>query len=478
MPRQLHSIDRLFLDIETEKHSMAITPLYFYDPQGLPDGVFNYDNFVEHLNNCIVTMPVLCGKLHRVTLDLENPYLVKDDSYDVHNHITHIELDNPHCVKELSKRITDFQELPINTNRPLWEVLIISNLQVKTLPANSFLIAIKIHHAVADGMTIMNLTAKLHGLIPLGKPAKLASSSSILNSNIISTASRIFSANVKQAVQFVNPLFKVAPQLSMSVINYYFEHFSNQREEIPVTRFAGPVGQERIWGYTLVEIDKLKEVRDLLPFCTLNDLVLTIIAGALREYLKDKNELPHTAMRALAPINVRSECELGQAGNEISLMSLSLPVEIEDPIERLLAVNKFSDNAKVKQQRLGSRNMSDLMKNIPAAYLTYINKAFGTGPAHRLIGQLGNTVVTNVPGPEKELSLMGAKLAILAGAAPVGDGVGLFHSVASYNGKISINVSSCPEIIPDVKFYIECLQKSYEALLHSVDEKLDKRVNA
>ncbi len=471
MPRQLHSIDRLFLDIETEDHSMGVMPLYFYDPVGLDNDTFSYDQFVEHVDNCIRTIPMLYGKLHRVAMDLENPYLVEDRHFDVHNHISHRSLQNPTCIKELSKAITDFQEKPIDTNRPLWEMMVISGLNVKTLPKDGFMVAMKIHHAVADGMTVMDLTGKLHGVLPIGEPAVLKPSSTLNSGGLLGSATRILASNVKQALGMVKPLLKIAPQMSMSLLNFGFEQIQQDSEKIAHTRFADKVGPQRVWGYSLLDINELNRIRSLFPSTTINDLVLTVIAGGLREYLKDKNELPDCAMRALAPINVRTEKESSHAGNEISLMSLTLPVQVEDPLERLLVVNRFSSKAKATQNKLGSRNISELTKNLPAAYLTYVNRALGTSSAQKIVGRLGNTVITNVPGPSIELNLLGARLVRMAGTAPIGDGVGLFHAVASYNGQISINASSCPEMIPDIKFYIDCLNRSYQHLLMSVEER-------
>ena len=471
MPRQLHSIDRIFLDMETPDNSMGITPLYFYDPSGLANGTFNIEALLEHIDQCVRSIPVLCGKLHRTPLDLDNPYLVEDKNYDVNNHVTHYVLKDSSSIKDLSNAITQYQERTLDTSKPLWDAMVISGINVKTLPKDCFLIALKIHHAVADGMTLMNLTAKLHGQIKIGAPVKLASNSSLLSGGLLGMASRVFANNLKQSIQLVNPLLKIAPRLSVNAINYFFDNLNKSSEPVAQTRFAGNVTPKRVWGYTPLAIDPLNRVRKLLPSCSLNDALLTVIAGGLREYLESKNELPEFAMRAMAPINVRSEGEVGAAGNEISMMSLSLPVEIADPMERLIEVIKFTNNAKDQQLKLGSRNVSELAKNLPAAYLSYMNKIVSSSSANKMVSKLGNTVVTNVPGPKEELNMLGARLINMAGIGPVSDGVGLLHGVMSYNGNMVVNVVSCPSMIPDIKFYIQCIKNSYEKLLAAADAR-------
>ena len=477
MPRQLHSIDRLFLDMENPDNPMGIIPIYFYDPSGLADGKFNIEALLAHIDRCIRTIPVLCGKLHRTPLDLDNPYLVEDKNYNVINHVSHFTLKDSTSIKDLSKAIIQYQASTLDPKRPLWDAMVISGINIKTLPKDCFLIALKIHHAVADGMTLMNLTAKIHGQIDIGEPVKLESDSGLLSGGLLGMATRIVSNNIKQSIQLVNPLLKVAPRLSVNAINYFLDNLNKSTDPVADTRFAGNVSAKRVWGYAQLSIEPLNRVRKLFPSSTLNDLLLTIVAGALREYLESKNELPEVAMRAMAPLNVRAPGEVEQAGNEISFMSLSLPVEVADPIKRLIDVVKFTGKAKDEQLKLGSRNISDVAKNIPAAYLSYMNKVISSSSANKILARLGNTVVTNVPGPKEELNMLGARLINIAGVAPVSDGVGLLHGVMSYNGNLVVNVVSCPSMMPDIKFYIQCINNSYETLLKAADEHYSNLVN-
>ncbi len=478
MPRQLTTIDRLFLDIETKDKSMGITPLYFYDPSGLENGEFDLDTIMNHLDKCIRTMPVLCGQLYRAPLDLDNPYLVEDKSFDVNNHVVHKTLNDPTCIKELSNTITAYQEKPIDTNRPLWDAMIISGLKVKTLPDNAFMIALKIHHAVADGMTLIDLSKKIHSKTDLGEPVKLPSPRRLDSGGLLGMASRVISNNVKQTMSLVNPLIKAGPQMSMASINFLFNKLmKNGGPSGAKTRFAKDVSNKRVWGYAQLEMAELNRIRQLFPSSTINDLVLTIVAGGLREYLDSKGELPENAMKALAPVNVRESKEKSSAGNQISLMSLMLPLQVEDPLERLIYVMKSSGVAKAGQGKVGSRNLAEIVKNIPAAYISSMINVMGTDTAIKVLSQLGNTIVTNMPGPQEEYDLLGAKLVNIAGVGPVVNGVGLLHAVVSYNGMLVINATSCPQLIPDMKFYIQCINRSYQKLISSVDERYAKVTN-
>ncbi|MEH6822657.1 MAG: wax ester/triacylglycerol synthase family O-acyltransferase [Motiliproteus sp.] len=477
MLHQLQSLDRLFLDLDSEKTSMAVTPLYFYDPSEMAGGVFSYPDFLTHMDRCARSIPALCGRLDRVAMDLDNPCLVEDERFDIGGHVQHRVLVDPRSIKEMSKAITDFHGSPIDMNRPLWEMLVISGINLKSLPKDCFLVALKVHHAVADGMTVMDMTAKMHGLTPVGNPVQLPSSNS-LRQGLFGTATRILTGNFKQSVQLVSPLLQVAPKLSMKALNYSFERFGKPSSSAPKTRFSGDVSAERVWGYTVLPLAEFKRIRKLIPGVTINDLVLTVVAGGLREYLADKNELPESTLRAAAPISVRTEAERSEAGNQVGMLSVDLPVQIEDPLEQLMLISKSADQAKEAHEKLGGRAITDVIKYMPPAYMTYLGNMLGSSANKLLVQMLGDTVVTNVPGPSQEISLLGARLVNMSGAGPISHGCGLIHPVVSYNDKINIAVGSCPEMMPDVKFYTQCLFNSFARLQQSVQARYEGVLNA
>lgn len=475
MRRQLHSVDRLFLDLGADNSTMGVTPLYFYDPSTMPGGEFSYPDLLAHLDHCVRSIPVLCGKLDRVTLDLDNPYLVEDPFFDIENHVRHHLLDDPTDVRQLSSAIVQFHNRPVDTSRPLWEAMVISGVNIKSLPKDAFILAIKIHHAVADGMSIMEMTAKLHGLVPIGEPAKLSAAFDSSVGGLLARATSLFTNNVMQSMQLVAPLVKVGPQLSLKLLNQGFERLSQNVTPAPRNRFSGDVSGKMVWGYAVLPISEFKKIRMLVPSATINDVVLAVVAGGLREYLKDKNELPESPMRMIAPVNVRTENEGAQAGNEISLMSVALPVHIEDPIKRLIETSGAALQAKEENAKLGDRNLSEIGKHLPPAWLSYLSSTLGTTAASKsLIDKLGSVVVSNVQGPDRELQLLGARLVNISAAGPIMDGLGLVHAVCSYNGNLNIAVNSCPQMIPDIKFYIDCLYNSFNRLLQSVDSRCER----
>ena len=197
-----------------------------------------------------------------------------------------------------------------------------------------------------------------------------------------------------------------------------------------------------------------------------SDVVLTTVAGAMREYLQDKGDSTDECLRALAPVNVRHESERNTAGNQVSAMLPDLPVQIEDPRERLRAVMRSSALNKKIAKDIGSREVTDLMKNVPPAWMASMRMMGvidSTTPA--LLPLLCSALVTNVPGPAARLHMAGARLLNMAGMIVPNDFMGLHHVVNSYNGKLNVSVTMKRSILPDAEFYRECLQRSFDRLL-------------
>jgi len=201
-----------------------------------------------------------------------------------------------------------------------------------------------------------------------------------------------------------------------------------------------------------------------VPGVTVNDVALAICGGGLRKYLKSKNELPERSLVAMAPLNIRTKDQLGQAGNQVSQLTVRVRSDIEDPLKRLVAVNAGTSQAKELSNAIGAKTMTDYTQFIPSTL---------TASAARLSSRLAlanrvkpsyNCVITNVPGPQVPLYFTGAKMLSNFGLGPAIDGMGLFHALLSYCGRFNISINACREMMPDPAFYAECLKESFDEL--------------
>ncbi|MGL4565277.1 MAG: WS/DGAT domain-containing protein, partial [Halioglobus sp.] len=198
---------------------------------------------------------------------------------------------------------------------------------------------------------------------------------------------------------------------------------------------------------------------------TLNDVMVTVVAGALRKYLEAKGELPDFSPMAMIPVSFRSEDERQAGGNLVTAMSLAIHSEIQDPLQRLQQVHEEALSAKGYTTAIGARTPLDLAQLIPPQIASLAMLRAGTGLMFSSgVSAPVNTVITNVAGSRHPLYLRGAELVGCAGFGPIMDSVGLFHAVMSTGDSISIAINACRNMLPDPGFYAECLQLSYDEL--------------
>jgi WS/DGAT/MGAT family acyltransferase len=210
----------------------------------------------------------------------------------------------------------------------------------------------------------------------------------------------------------------------------------------------------------------MKRIKDLIEGATINDVVLAICSGALRQYLEHHGELPDDPLVAIAPVNARSgRREAETPGNKLSAMSVALPTNVADPLERLQIVRNTTRQTKAAKAGISARLMTDLTRHVPAATMAGVARLVTSG---RFTSKLCNLFISNVPGPQQALYMNGAKLLHTFGMAPLVDGMGLFIATPSYNGEMTFSIISAREIMPDIEFFRACLDSSFDELLKVV----------
>jgi diacylglycerol O-acyltransferase len=244
------------------------------------------------------------------------------------------------------------------------------------------------------------------------------------------------------------------------------KHFHNL-EDKPRTRFQGHISRHRVVEGRKFDFEVVRAIKNSQPGTTVNDVMLTIVAGGMRKYLDSKGELPAQSLVTGCPIDVRSAQERAAGGNMVGFMNVSLRTDIEDPCERLTAVHAEAQSAKAYAEALGPRFAVDLTDVMPGNVLSLaIRTASATGLTEASV--VFNTIVTNVPGPPIQLFMCGAALIDSISLGPLLPNVGLFHivysSVQEKKGTINLSFTACRDMLPDPAVYADCLQTSFEEL--------------
>lgn len=234
--------------------------------------------------------------------------------------------------------------------------------------------------------------------------------------------------------------------------------------KLPWTRFDREDSPHKIFGATRFPLTELTSLRSLVPGATLNDVMLAIVGGGLRCYLSGHHELPRQPLVACVPVNVRSKGEQS-SGNHLSVMTVSLHTDIEDPVFRLRAIHDEMRVNKSGQGSASAKLVAALTQNVPAFGQHLIRRVMLQGP---LRIHLCNLFVSNVPGPTTHRYFADGRVEHIYSLAPLGSGMGLFIGTPSYAGEVTLNVVSSKEMMPDVEIFVGCLREAWDALARRV----------
>ncbi len=476
MLKQLSGMDTMFLYAESHRAPLEVGCLQIYDPSTAPKGAVRFKEILATFQQRIDRCDVFQQKLATVPLSLDHPYWVHDDDFDLEYHVRHISLPRPGDWQQLMAQIARLQARQLDHSKPLWMAHIIEGLdRVEGLEPGCFAMYMKIHHAAIDGVTGHEVQAALHDSKPYQADASsYEPSSGPGDGSSPSDWSLLARAPFNTALK----LMKLGLGLTRAlpgVLRFALASRSAPRTAVPLTVFnQGRVSPNRVFDGRFFDLVDFKAIRASQTGTTINDVALTVLGGALRHYLDAKDALPDESLLAGCPINVGSETDANEGrGNLLSMMMAPLHTEIEDPVQRLKAIRDGTRSAKGWVEKIGSRTMTEIPLHLPAP----IAKSL-----FPLISQLAlraealpfNTIVTNVAGVQRPVYLAGAQLIRILASGPIIDRSGIFHTVFSYDGRVSIGFTACREMLPDPEFYASCIDAAFDELKTAALGKIRK----
>ena len=477
--QQLSGLDSSFLYMETGSTPMHIGSLSIYDQSTAPGGRVTFKEILKFFNERLHKARAFRQRLARVPLSLDYPYWIEDPDFDLEFHVRHIALPAPGDWRQLCIQAARLHARPLDRNKPLWEAYVIEGLEnVEGVPKGSFALVTKIHHAAIDGVSGAQMAAAIHDLTPISdvappdhpwQPERMPTGVELLTKSAVKT--------VGTPLKLGKLVYRSAPSLAKVVAG-----ISSRQLKIPLrvprTRFNSHISPHRVFDGRSFDLNDVKAIKNSQPGTTVNDVVVTVCGGALRRYLEAKHELPTESLVAMAPMSVRSEDKKGSAGNLVTAMSLPIRSDIADPLERLLAVNEESNQAKRLTHTIGPHLAADAAEFLPSTISGLMVRTFADSGMADRIPPIVNTVITNVPGVSVPLYSMGSRMVATYGLGPIVHGLGLFQPVLSYNNTITISAVADRDMMPDPAFYAECLQSSFDELkAETIDKKPAKKVS-
>ncbi|MFP8817362.1 WS/DGAT/MGAT family O-acyltransferase [Acinetobacter johnsonii] len=454
--RPLHPIDFIFLSLEKRQQPMHVGGLFLFQiPENAPASFIQ--NLVADIRNSkSIPIPPFNNKLNGLFWD-------EDEEFDLDHHFRHIALPQPGRILELLTYISQEHSSLIDRAKPLWTCHIIEGIE-----GNRFAMYFKIHHAMVDGIAGMRLVEKSLSQDPNAK--------SIVPPWCVEgpRAKRLKEPNVNRFKKIMNGVMgqlestpRVMYELSQTVMK------DMGRNPDYVSSFQAPssilnqrVSSSRRFAAQSFEFDRLRHISKSLGV-TINDIVLAICSGALREYLLSQDALPKKPLIAMVPASVRDDDS--SMSNRITMILANLGTHKEDPLERLAIVRRSVQNAKEKFKRMNSNQILN--------YSAFVYSAAGLNIASGLLPkrQAFNLVISNVPGPREPLYWNGARLDALYPASIILDGQALNITMTSYLDKLEVGLTACRNALPKMQNLLTHLEEEiqrFEAIVGIEGPKL------
>ncbi len=454
--------DRPFLVFEGSNTHMHVGGVTIFDGEALTNEVGGID--IERIRSYI------WSRLHHIPkyrqrlqyIPVENyPVWVDDDKLNLHYHVRHASLPRPGDERQLKRMAARILSQQLDRSRPLWEVWIVEGLE-----GGRFALILKTHHCVVDGVSGVDLMSVLLRPFadesfddpPPWEPRPAPSGLEMLREQVV----RRFLAPL-EVLQETGRWLRTLPTDFEEIQTRLAENAAATWDFVSAglrppaaTPLNKPIGPYRRFDWNGLDLDAVKSVKNRLGG-TVNDVVLACAAGALRRYLLRKGcDLDALDYKTVVPVSIRSAEEISSLGNRVAAWMLSLPIQEADPILRYSRVCQVTTHIKDTKQARGVGMLSQVAELVDPIMTLGIRLASRLHPY--------NLIISNVPGPQFPLYLLGSKLLSGYPTVPLFEHQGLGIATFSYDGKLFWGLNADWDLVPDLHEIALDLVTSFEEL--------------
>ncbi|MDP9894563.1 WS/DGAT/MGAT family acyltransferase [Variovorax boronicumulans] len=450
--KHLSGLDATFLHLETPEMPMHVGSLNVLDlPKGYK-GDF-YEDAKQFMASRIHLADVFTRKLALMPFDMSNPVWVDDEDIDIDYHVRHITLPKPGTNRQLQQYVARLHSTLIDRSRPMWEFFIIDGLQ-----SGQVALYTKVHHAGIDGQAGVEVGKAIFDLEATGRVVKPPRSRPRGNGYQLGMAELATAALRNTAQQYVK-LFKMAPAIARAISGLAKPDEKAAEKATatapkkfnlfaPRTSLNVSITNQRTFAGRTISLAETKYIAKHFGV-SLNDVVMATVAGALRHYLADNNELPAKPLVAGVPVSLR-EAGDDTANNQASMILVSLATDITDPIQRLKAINASSNSSKSTMNRFKAVILDDFPTFAAPWLVSGIASMVGRSGLVNLLPPAANVAISNVAGAPFPMYFAGALVTCYYPVSIASHGTALNVTVQSYNGRMDYGLIACRRAVPDI----------------------------
>ena len=448
---RLTAVDASFLAQEGPTSHMHIGAVMVFE--GPPPA---FEEFADHVRGRLHLVPRYRQKLAVPPLETGRPLWIDDPTFNLEYHLRHTALPSPGSEEQLRALAARIHSQQLDRTKPLWEVWLVQGLE-----SGRFALISKNHNALVDGVAGMDLATVLFDVervppaqpwVPQPEPSAVALAARGVRGLAqlpFSAAGRALSAASRptSSLHTVREAVEGVAEVAWAGLN-----------RAPSTPLNVPIGPHRRFVTIRSELSDFKRIKDAFGG-TVNDVVLTVVAGGLRRWLISRGaRVEGLELRALVPVSIRAAGERGNMGNRLAAMRGPLPVYVDDPVARLQVVRQAMDGLKESKQAVGAEVLSGVQNLAPPTVLAQASRInFST--------RLFNLLVTNVPGPQFPLYALGRELLDLFPVAFLPRDHALAVAIMSYNGGMDFGLLGDYDAMPDLEALGEMIEASRDELL-------------
>lgn len=465
MADRLSPLDVSFLYMEEQTTPMHVGGVAIFE---VPDRGFDYERLVQLIRDRINLVPRYRQRVRWVPGHLANPVWVDDENFDVTYHVRRSALPRPGTDDQLSELAARIMSRPLDQMRPLWEMYLVEGLE-----GDRFAILTKTHHAMVDGATAVDIGQVILDSSPEPRevePDTWSPDPEPSPADLIAGAVNELARSPKALVDTVRTGL-VDVQETITQVGRSLVGVTSAARTMARPAGSSPlnvsIGGARRFATAETDLETLKRIKRAHGG-TINDVVLTVLAGTLRRWLMTRAEpvTERTSVRALVPVSVRGAGD--DSGNQIAAFLCDLPVGEADPVVRLQRVRYEMETLKETGQMMGATALVGVASFTPPTV-----HSLGARVVSGLSRRVYNVVITNVPGPQFPLYAGGALMLAAYPVVPLARGQAVSIGLTSYDGGVFFGINADRDAMPDVAILAQCIDDSIAEMLDSIGPAAD-----
>lgn len=433
---------------------MHIAALLLFDGPTPP-----YEEICRGLEHRLDGAPRYRQRLAAVPLGQGRPCWVDDTHFNIHYHVRHTAVPAPGGERQIQDLCARLLSQRLDRHRPLWEMWLIDGLQ-----DGGFGLLTKSHHALVDGVGGMDVLALLlsadpEARAPRGRPVWQAEPAPTEIEMLVDALREraVSPAEIARGVRRLTRRPRRTIATAAGAIRSVGALVAGGLQPAPRTPLNVPIGQHRRYTWIDADLDRFKAIKNALGG-TVNDVVLASVALGLGAWMRERGRrTDHLVLRAMAPVSVRPQSGRNGRGNRVAAMWVPLPVGLPDPRDCLAAIREETAHIKHGGQAVGAQRLTELANFAPP---TILGQATRLQPRQRFF----NLVVTNVPGPQIPLYLLGRPLRRVFPVVPLAQNLALGVAIVSYNGHLGYGLTGDFDALPDLEDIAAHFAAAIEAL--------------